>query len=319
MAIKFNLTQNDEISALTAFLDGNVYTADNSHASWPQLVAAVTTADEDTDIQALIRLFDPALAVQDYFNKVSERVSVAGGHVFVDGDEVDGGLSDHILRFMNEDNTGRATALVNFLEKVMTNPNEHSRTQLYDWLSRYDFAINDEGNFLAYKGVYARGTDRWGNDIGTADAEDVDKYPYQSSSSGRAIVDGKVYEGRIPNGVGATVEMPRGDVQHDPSVGCHTGLHAGTWEYASTFTSGPVLLVEINPRDVVSVPTDCNWQKIRTCRYRVVEVVEDKLTSSYHGEEAVEDFSDDAPSADADSYDPWYGADDDDGGEVRFY
>lgn len=312
MAIKFNLIQNDEMGALTAFLKGNVYTADNTHASWSQLVSSVATADENTDLDALIRLFDPALAVQDYFKKVSERVSVSGGHVYVDGDEVDGGLSDHILRFMSEDDGKRATALVNFLEKVMTNPNQHSRDQLYDWLSRYDFAINDEGNFLAYKGVYNRSS---GNSVGGTDEDMLDdserKYPYESASSGRAIVDGQVYNGRIPNGVGATVEMPRGDVQHDPSVGCHTGLHAGTWEYASTFTSGPVLLVEINPRDVVSVPTDCDWQKIRTCRYTVVDVVEAKLTGAYHGK-VEEDFSDDAPSINEETYVSVDGYDDED-------
>jgi len=289
--IKFNLVQNDEIGALTTFFNGKMYTADNTHASWSRLVSTVTTADENTDLAALESLFDQSVAVRDYFNKVSERVSVAGGHVFVDGEEVNDGLANHIIRFMDDNDSSRAMALVNFLEKVVTNPNEHSREQLYDWLSRYDFAINDEGNFLAYKGVVNRNN---------GDS----KYPYESSSSGRAIVDGQVYNGRIPNGVGAVVEMPRGDVQHDPSVGCHTGLHAGTWEYASTFTSGPCLLVEINPRDVVSVPPDCDWQKIRTCRYTVVEVIDNKLDSSYHSTstDLDEDFSDD---------EPYYGDEDD--------
>lgn len=290
MAIPFTLTQGENTSVLTALIDGNVYTAEKTHVNWRNLVDAVTNSDDDLDLVALARLFDPAEAVQTYFTKVSERVSVAGGHVYLDGEEVNGGLANMIIRYINENEDSRAMALVNFLENVANNPNEHSREQLYDWLSRYDFAINDAGNFLAYKGVVKR-----------LDGVDMDKYPYQSSSSGRAIVDGTVYNGRIPNGVGAVVEMPRTSVQHDPSVGCHTGLHAGTWEYASTFTSGPCLLVEINPRDVVSVPTDCDWQKIRTCRYTVVDVVENKLAYSYWSSVASdesdldEDYSDDEP------------------------
>lgn len=285
--IKYNLVQNNEQGALTAFFDGEMYTADNTHASWPKLIVAVTSATDDTDLAALARLFDPALAVADYFKLVSERVSVAGGHVYFDGELINGGLSDHIIRYMNEGND--ATPLVNFMENVQTNPNEHSREQLYDWLSRRDFTITPEGNFLAYKGVRSR----------SADAADSDTYPYESISSGRAIVDGQVFSGAIPNGVGAVVTMPRGDVAHDPNVACHTGLHAGNYRYASTFGQ-IVLTVEINPRDVVSVPHDSDSEKIRCCRYVVKEVNKSEYTTSYFGgfadyDDLDEDYSDDAP------------------------
>ena len=226
MAIKYNLVQNDERASLTAILNGKIFVAEDTHASWPNLVAAVTMADDSTDIDALVRLFDPATAVQDFFTKVSERVSVAGGHVFFDGEEVNDGLADHIIRFMNEGND--PMPLVNFMENIQNNPNEHSRTQLYDWLSKRDFTITPEGTFLAYKGVRVR---RNGDD----------KYPYESISTGKAIVDGKVYTGAIPNGIGAVVEMPRGEVAHDPDVACHTGLHAGNYRYASNF--GQILLI----------------------------------------------------------------------------
>jgi hypothetical protein len=76
-------------------------------------------------------------------------------------------------------------------------------------------------------------------------------------------------------------------------VGCHTGLHAGTWDYATTFSGDTLLLVKVNPRDVVSVPTDCNWQKIRTCRYTVVDVVTERVGGSFYGDEVEVDESDD--------------------------
>ena len=44
-------------------------------------------------------------------------------------------------------------------------------------------------------------------------------------------------------------------------------------EYASTF-GGPdarLVIVKINPADVVSVPKDCDCQKLRTSRYEVVK------------------------------------------------
>ena len=88
--------------------------------------------------------------------------------------------------------------------------------------------------------------------------------------------------------------MPRGDVEHDPGVGCHVGLHAGTWDYASSFAQGAVLTVEINPRDVVSVPTDCQDQKMRVCRYTVTGITEQELGSfvadEYDEDEEIEGY-----------------------------
>jgi hypothetical protein len=285
MALPYSLVQNEEMAALTVFLNGKVLTADNTHPNWKALVGGVTQADDDTDVVALERLFDPSAQVQEFFERVSERVTVSGGHIFFDGEEVDSGLSNHILAELDEGND--PSPFVNFLEKVMTNPNEHSRDQLFDWLSRHDFTITPNGNFLAYKGVRIRTS----GDLSDKNYSDLVKYPYESINTGRAIVDGKVYSGAIPNGVGAVVEMPRGEVQHDPSVGCHTGLHAGTHDYASNFSQGKVLLVEINPRDVVSVPTDCNWQKIRTCRYTVKDISEAKITTTLYGD-LDEDYDD---------------------------
>lgn len=296
MSIKYNLVQNDEQGALTAFFDAGdgpeMYTADNTHPNWAELVSKITTADENTDLVALGRLFDPSAQVLDFFARVSERVTVAGGHIFFDGEEVRDGLGNHILAQIEEGND--ATPFVNFMEKVYTNPNEHSREQLFDWLSRHDFTITESGNFLAYKGVRPRSAS------GDSTVDDsLGSYPYESISTGRAIVDGQVFTGAIPNGVGAVVEMPRGEVQWDPSVGCHTGLHAGTYGYANDFAQGKLLLVEINPRDVVSVPTDSNWQKIRTCRYTVKDVVDQELSKTLYtdpeDEELDEDYSDDEP------------------------
>ena len=80
--------------------------------------------------------------------------------------------------------------------------------------------------------------------------------------------------------VGAVLEMPRNKVDDDKEIGCSYGFHAGTLDYASNFACGndKLVLVEIDPADVVSIPTDCNFQKLRTCRYKVVSEFERPLT-----------------------------------------
>lgn len=253
MAIKYNLVSSGFDSNITVFVNGEMYVASNlSHENFEDIVAAALAEDE-----SIVDMFDHQKVVTKRFEKVSDRVSVANGTVFFDGDPVDSTLTRQILRFVEEDSD--FMPLVNFFEKVQQNPNEHSREQLYRWLNDRDFSIAPDGDFLAYKGVQSGENGVW-----------------VSVHSGTAIVDGEIVTGNIPNPIGSVIEMPRSEVQHDPSVACHTGLHAGTWDYASGFAR-TVLLVKINPRDVVSVPTDARDQKLRVCRYTVVE----KVTSPY--------------------------------------
>ena len=86
--------------------------------------------------------------------------------------------------------------------------------------------------------------------------------------------------------------MPRSEVEWDPSVGCHQGLHVGSWDYAAGFARGAVLTVYVNPRDVVSVPTDCDAAKMRCCRYTIGNVTEVAYTEPVVYDELVDDDDD---------------------------
>lgn len=270
--MKYNLVKasDSDDANLTVFVDGEMYVATNTHPNFDRIVAGVVAGDE-----SVVELFDVSRVAAQRFERLSERVSVANGRVLFDGDEVDNSLTKQVVRFVDE-GVEDFKPLVAFFEKVMTNPNEHSREQLFRWLQRHDFTIAEDGNFLAYKGVRTNATD--------------EGVKYVSIHSGHAMVDGESFNGNIPNHIGAVVEMPRSVVQHDPSVGCHTGLHAGTWDYAHMFAQGAVLKVTINPRDVVSVPTDCEDQKLRVCRYEVLEVIDAPETSAvWYADSDVED------------------------------
>lgn len=74
--------------------------------------------------------------------------------------------------------------------------------------------------------------------------------------------------GHVPYPVGATVWMPRDLVSDDRNSACSVGLHVGTYCYAERF-SEQMLVVLVDPADVVSVPTDSNAQKMRVCRLYV--------------------------------------------------
>lgn len=288
--MKYNLVQmNDGGEAnLTVVHNGEMYVATDTHPNFARIVAGLATGDE-----SVVELFDVQKTAQKRFERLSERVTVANGKVYLDGEEVDNALTQQVVNFINggvED----FKPLINFFEKVETNQNAHSREQLYTWLRDRNITLTEDGNFIAYKGVR------------------VTNGEFFSISTGKAISNGVEYNGAIPNPLGAVVEMPRSEVQHNPAVGCHTGLHAGTWSYAKDFARGAVLTVEINPRDVVSVPTDCDAAKLRVCRYVVKDVTEVELDTPVYStypnldgyeDEEYDDYgydSEDEPDVDTD-------------------
>lgn len=258
--------------SISAIIQGDIYYIPDTHPNFER-VHGVIFGDEDVTEDELIDLFSLERAVSRRFESLSERVKVANGVIYFDGEPVDNALTRQVTRFLNEGVDFKP--LVNFFEKVQTNPNEHSREQLYSWLDKHNFTITKSGDFIAYKGVSA----------------DRDMNVFKSISSGRAIVDGVEHTGQIPQQIGSVVEMPRSEVQFDPAVGCSTGLHAGTWSYARGFSRDAVLEVAINPRDVVSVPTDSGFQKLRVSRYRVVNATEVEREEAYT-DEFDEDFDD---------------------------
>ena len=265
MAIKYNLVGNEGQQNITVVLDGEMYVANSDNPNWTKIVQQVLSDTED----GLADLFSPAKTVEKNFKAVTERVSVQGSTILFDGDPVDNALTKQIIRFLDE-GVEDWKPLVAFMEKVQTNPEQHSREQLYEWLSRHDFAIDDEGNIIGYKAV-----------LRTADG-------YQSWNSGIAYVNGERHEGQIPQKVGDIVTMPRSEVAFDPTQGCSAGLHVANYNYAKNFLSDqPLLHVRVNPRDVVSVPTDSNWEKVRVCRYEIIGEGEEVTTANYEPKHSV--------------------------------
>lgn len=255
---KYNVAMRDgEPESIMIFKSGQpslIGTPDN-----PQFAAVLDLVkQEGVTFEDVANKLSVAHAVAIEFARLSDRVTIAGGRVFFDNDEVHSSLAKAIADF-HATGAGDYMALVNFMEKVMQNPEPHSREQLYEWMLRFNFGIAPDGDIIAYKGL-----NRSHKETGEE---------WISSNAGHAIVNGKAFNGHIPNKVGAIVEMPRSEVNHNPAEGCSTGLHVGNWAYASSFAH-VTIRVKVNPRDICSVPVDCGWQKVRTCRYQVLGQVD---------------------------------------------
>lgn len=166
---------------------------------------------------------------------------VRDGLIQIDGQALPNTLSDRLLALVDAGED--TTPLEKFWDNLSENPSEGSRKDLFAFLEANNVPLTPDGHFIAYKKV-------------RNDFKDI-------------------HSGRFDNSPGKVVEMPREDVDSDSNVTCSRGLHVAAFDYAANrfgSTSEPLLLVKVNPRDVVSVPPDYNQQKMRTCRYEVLEV-----------------------------------------------
>jgi len=237
---------------LSFFVDGESYLVDETHPHYDEIWERVQSDDP-----TVVELYDIEEGVGDLFAPLTERVVIRNGEVLFDNDLADDSLTQAMLECYKNGEEDQAIALANFFEKLAQNPSDQSQHMLYNFLQNTRLTILSNGDMVAYKGIM---NDR------------------RSIHSGKGVVDGEPIEGHIPNEDGSTIEVPRSYVNDDIDVACSTGLHAGTYEYASTWSSnaGVVVAVAINPRDVIAVPRDHGSQKIRCCRYKVLNKVDFK-------------------------------------------
>jgi len=220
-------------NSLTVSLEGKTYTINSGHPSWRLAIESL----KSKDYQALKELVSVKKAMASFTN---DKVKIVNNQVFFNGEPIHNYLSGKILSFIEKGLPHES--LIKFLERLMANPSRRAVNELYSFLSHKNLPITDSGTFLAYKSVRPDYTDH--------------------------------YTGKFSNALGSILEMPRNAVCDDASQGCSYGFHAGSLEYASSFGGdGSVLLiVEIDPADVVSIPSDSNCQKLRTYKYKVVSL-----------------------------------------------
>ena len=225
---------------LTLVLNNKSYQVLPDHINYRMILDILPTATPEE----LLKVVDIEKAVATFSDGL---VEIKNGQVTYEGEVVHGSISKRILEFMSKGLPFQP--LVNFLNNLMENPSMQSQKELYDFLEHENLAITSDGHFLAYKAVRSDFKDK--------------------------------YRGTFDNSIGNVVTMQRAKVDDDRARGCSDGLHAGALNYVAGYGSvengDRIVIVKINPCDVVSVPSDCNCEKLRTSRYEVVAEYEGEL------------------------------------------
>ena len=219
-------------NSITVVIGSKPHTISKSHITFQRVLDAIKAQDWD-----LVKdIIEPVKVVLNYGKG---NVSVQGEQLFWKGKEMHNALSNRMIAMLQDGFP--IEPLVAFMENLMTNPSKRAVDELYGFLEKNSLPITPEGNFLAYKKVRADYLD--------------------------------IHSGTMDNSVGMIVEMERNEVDDNKDQTCSTGLHFCSQDYLPHFGSdggNRVVIVSINPRDVVSIPSDYNNAKGRACRYEVI-------------------------------------------------
>ena len=241
--------------AMTVLHNGQAYSVDGNHPNHKELLEAFNNNDFDT----FVELTQTSAGIKHFVEKDSSGnntgLEVVGEKVLFNGVELHSTLVDRILGMKKEG--FKIDYMLLFLGNLLENPSNRAVEELYDFLTNKNLPITEDGCFLAYK---------------TVKADFTAKHP----GCNLTLLQGRLENGSIFNGIGEVIECVRNQVDDERAHECSKGLHVGGLQY-----SGPngwyhspgdkVVIVKINPKDVVSVPRDHNAQKVRVCKYEVIE------------------------------------------------
>ena len=275
MSVPYILSEN----SLTIFVEGKPHTLRKDHANFNLARKAIL----DGETEKLADLVDVQRAVEDF---VQGDVEVKDEIVYYRGHRLHGVVVDKLLEMLRAGLKDSAP-ITNFITRLQANPSANSVAELYTFLGYKNLPTTAEGKVLGYKGVQS---DYWSS---TGNADTI-------------VVQGETNERhQILNKVGETIEVARRCVDDNKDNHCSFGLHIGSYDYANDWAgeNGRLLVVEFDPADAVSVPTDCDFQKLRVSKYKVVSDITDtrkelnrpvyEANKPIYGSDTDDDFVDD--------------------------
>jgi len=230
-------------SNVVVVIDNKPHTISKTHITYQKVVDAIKAQDWD-----LVRdIIEPKKVVLNYGQG---NVSIQGDTFFWKGAEMHNALTTRMVQMLGEGFP--IEPLVLFMENLMANPSRRAVQELYGFLEKNELPITPDGHFLAYKKI-------------REDYKDI-------------------HSGTMDNSVGQIVQMERNEVDDDKDRTCSAGLHFCSKDYLPHFGTGPgsrVVILKINPADVVSIPSDYNDSKGRACRYEVIAEMEVEASQAF--------------------------------------
>lgn len=155
-------------------------------------------------------------------------------------------LVEAVLEAENNNDSIKIETYKNFWTLMSLNPDEKCRLNLFWFLNRNGLVISRCGFFVAYRNVC-------------------------STKEEGIYTDAHTHTFKIK--IGDMVTMPRNDCDSRQDVTCSRGLHLGARTWLKENYCGNIGLVCLcNPSEVVAVPHEDHYGKLRTCAYLPIDL-----------------------------------------------
>jgi hypothetical protein len=234
-------------NSITVLIAGKTLVAKSGHPNFMAIKDYLKAGS--ADVAKLASMFDIPKAIETRSNG---SVVIKDSTVYFNGAPLHNTLTTRMLDMLAEG--FNIDSLVAFLAKLMQNPSHRAVTGLYDFLAATNIPITPDGDFLAFKKVR-------------------DNY-YD------------IHSGTIRNAVGDSPRVLRNQVDEDPDQTCSHGLHVCSESYLPHFGSSygnRIVIVQVNPADVVAIPRDYNNAKMRCAGYKVIgEVAAEAVAKTFN-------------------------------------
>jgi hypothetical protein len=251
--------------SITVYLKGKPYPINKQAHTYQMVLSAVKSGD----VKALENAINIRQGIADGLSKASKLVRVENNKIFYADREVQGLIASRIFETLR---LGLDTSpMVKFLERLMQNPSKRAVDELFGFMEACTLPITPDGCFLAYKRVDVDYYDIHSRTVLNKPADKLtatDHVDLCRKQGNKQEVTVEVVDGVT------TVSMPRNLVNDNKDQTCSEGLHFCSYDYLNSFGGARVVVLKIDPADVVSIPSDYNNSKGRTAKYQVVDELE---------------------------------------------
>lgn len=257
--------------SVTIILNNQTYMVNEDHKNYKEIIKCINE-QRYADIEELVNV---KKAIESYSNG---NIKIVDGQVHYNDKPLHNYVANKLIRMWEQGMN--VSPLVKFIERLMQNPSYRAVTELYGFMEKHNLPITEDGHFLAYKKV-------------RPDFKDI-------------------HSGTFDNSVGNVLSMERNEVDDNANRTCSNGLHFCGFSYLSHFGSNTeglynVVILKIDPADVVAIPTDYNNAKGRTCRYEIIGIHSQGISEHTLTDEVVYSTEHDDDDLDWDeSDDTWY-------------
>jgi hypothetical protein len=225
----------DNDGTINLFKGSSNHVINSSHMNYSKIVECLNKEDY-ADLDSLINV------TKTVKEKSCGKIQIKNGSIYYNDKELINPLSDRIIKMIKGNLPFKP--MVKFLENLMENESIESIKELYLFMQKNNLPITEDGHLIAYRKV---------------DDNYMSYHPNPDGSKNR-------------NMIGDVVEKKRNEVDNDRNSTCSRGLHFCSIEYLPHYEGGhgKVMIIKINPKNVVSIPVDYNNAKGRCCKYEVV-------------------------------------------------